>query len=445
MARPTLFEIAQTLKCPPLAGSDSITGVATDSREVKPGQLFVALKGLKVDGHDYVDQAFANGAVGAIVRCDFNSKHTALLKVADPLLALQALARSHIAKSGAQVIAVTGSLGKTTTKEFLYTILKSKFKTACTSGNQNSQVGMAASLLSNVSGDEQFIVVEMGMTQAGHIKKLVDIVPPDKVLLTEIALVHAENFESLEAIAKAKAEIFSHPKTSLALISKDSACWEYLQKLATCKTMLYSLNDHKAAFSMEVGDSDLIFASHRVKAKLPFIKLAAPHVYLNLLAACSMASCCKMSNSEIGDALSSIVMPEKRLEIVSKGDICFINDSYNAAEQSMRAALTYMKQQPNFKRKIAVIGQMRELGRFSEQCHKAVGLHALDCVDKIYCLGHECAPIVEVCKQSSMPFEWFTDFTELVTALKNELQKNDLVLLKGSKSNGLWRVLDYFN
>lgn len=442
MTRPTLHEICTLLANSALLGChEPIAGVATDSRHVLPGQLFVALKGLKVDGHDYVAEALANGAIACLVEEHFVLADAPLIHVKDPLFSLQAIARWHIARGKAQVVAVTGSLGKTTTKEFLYTLLKSKYKTACTSGNQNSQVGMSASLLNNVQGDEEYIVVEMGMTKPGHIKQLVDIVPPDMALLTEIALVHAENFESIEGIALAKAEIFSHPKTRLALISQDAPCSAFLQAQAICKTMLYSMKDMQADFSLEVKDDCLMF-QHQ---KLPFIALPAPHVYLNLLAACAMASCCGMTIDEIGSALASIKMPEKRLEVITKNGICFVNDSYNAAEPSLKAALSYIKSVTDAKRKIAVIGQMRELGRFSESCHASVGLHALDCVDKMYCLGEECAPIARVWKEADKPCMWFTDFSELATALAGELQEEDLVLLKGSRSNGLWRILDTYN
>lgn len=433
MAKPTLSELARLLNVH-AEGHTPIAGIAIDSRDVQPGQLFVALKGMKVDGHDYVQEAFAKGAVAALVSENFSLHGATLLKVKDPLLALQDIARWHVGRTSSEVVAITGSLGKTTTKEFLYALLKSKYKTATTTGNQNSQVGMATSLINNVNGDEEYIVVEMGMTQAGHIKKLVDIIPPDKTLLTQIAFVHAENFDSLEDIARAKAEIFSHPKTKLSIISKDSPCSELLQP-----SMQYSMKDRSADFHLEVSSDGLIFND----AKLPFVDLAAPHVYLNLLGAMSMASCCGMTPDEIGQAFATLKMPEKRLEKVVKGGICFINDSYNAAEPSLKAALSYMKSL-DAPRKIAVIGQMRELGRFSEGCHRAVGEHALACVDAIYCLGEECAPIVKVCEAAGSPCKLFTDFSELIATLKNELQKDDLVLLKGSRSNGLWRVLDYF-
>ena len=288
------------------------------------------------------------------------------------------------------------------------------------------------------------IVVEMGMTEAGHIKKLVDIAPPNKALLTEIALVHAENFESLNAIACAKAEIFSHPKTELALISKDSPCCELLQKLSYCKSETYSMKYHEADFFMEVKNDALVFFYDGKAHTLPFVHFQAPHIYQNALAAMSMASACGMTAEEIGKALRELKLPQKRLELVHKGKICFVNDSYNAAEPSMKAALSYLKGL-DAKRKVAVLGQMRELGKFSQGCHEAVGKHAVDCVDKVFCFGEECEPIVSVCKSNNMPVEWFIDFSELADKLKSELLDDDVVLLKGSRSNGLWRVIEHFN
>ncbi len=419
MAKPTLFEITRLLQTD--VGPDiAITGVATDSRDVKPGMLFIALKGQKVDGHDFVDQAFQNGAVACLVESHY-PKRERCIAVASPLDALQAIASWHVARSKATVVAITGSLGKTTTKEFLYALLKSKYKTACTSGNQNSQVGMAASLLNNVEGNEEFLVVEMGMTKSGHIRRLVDIVPPDISLITEIALVHAENFASLEDIARAKAEIFSHPQTKIAYINKHTAAVALLESLAVCKVVLYDTIDS-------------------IKS---FISLPAPHMYTNLSGAVAVALACGMTEDEIHSALKNIVLPPKRLEKVIKGDMLFIDDSYNAAEPSLKAALSYVKEQ-DAKRRVAVIGQMRELGPFSESCHRAVGEHATACVDLVYCLGEEALPIVSVCESKQIPCKHFIDFSDLVTCLKNELRDGDLVLLKGSRSNGLWRVLDHF-
>ncbi len=434
-----LSEVCEVLHCPGIDGE--CRGVAIDSREVQPGQLFVALKGQKVDGHDFVQEAFKRGAACAIVQDGFHADIGPLVKVKDPLAALQKLAKWHVGKTSAQVIGVTGSLGKTTTKEFLYALLKSKYKTSCTTGNQNSQVGMSVSLLNNVEGDEQFLVVEMGMTQAGHIKRLVDIIPPHKALVTEIALVHAENFQSLDDIAKAKAEIFSHPRTNLCIVSRDSPCCALLQRLAHCKSMSYSMRERTADFYLEVEKKALLFNSHA----LAYTDFPAPHVYLNALAALSMASQCGMTPDELSKALPSLKLPEKRLERIEKGGIFFIDDSYNAAEPSLKASLSYIKGMPAATRKIAVIGQMRELGCFSESCHTSVGTHALECVDRVYCLGEECAPIYKVWKEANKPVFWYTDFAALIAALKNDLQPNDLVLLKGSRSNGLWRVLDYFN
>lgn len=444
MAKPSPFDICKLLNTNAVESHDPISGVAVDSRDVQPGQLFVALKGQQTDGHSFVDEAFKKGAQAALVSESYPGQDPRLIKVKDPLTALQEIARWHVGKTNAQVIAVTGSLGKTTTKEFLYTILKSKYKTACTMGNQNSQVGMAVSLINNVVGNEEYIVVEMGMTHPGNIKQLTSIIVPHKAIITSIALVHAENFDSIEGIAAAKAEVFSNPKTQLVLFNADSECLRFLQNRATCKTKTFSLADRKANFMLEVHEDGLTFFNHHVKVKLPYVALAAPHVYSNLLAACAMATCCYMSSSEIAASLEHIKMPEKRLEQVTKAGICFINDSYNAAEPSLKAALSYVKGLNGFKRKVAVIGQMRELGRFSEECHKRVAEHALDCVDTIYCLGQECAPIVSVCQKANKACSHFLDFTELSKVLQKDLQKDDLVLLKGSRSNGLWRVLDLF-
>lgn len=447
MPRPTLFELAHVLQLPTTIESfQPILGVAIDSRDVQPGELFVALNGLKVDGHDYVAEAAQKGAIAAVVSKNFDQSGLSipLLKVDNPLQAIQKVAAWQVGRTKAKVVAITGSLGKTSTKDFLYALLKTKYNTQATSGNQNSQVGMASSLLTNVVGDEEFLVVEMGMTAAGHIQKLVEIVPPDMALITQIALVHAENFDGIEEIAKAKAEIFSHPRTHTVVMSKDSPATALLESLAHCRTLTYSMQDTSADFYLQVQKEYLRFCENGIAMMLPFVSFLAPHIYLNCLAACSMAKLCGMSIDEIGACLSNLKLPEKRLEVIEKQGIKFVNDSYNAAEDSVKAALRFVQGQPCQGAKIAVIGQMRELGKFSERCHRAVGECALECVEKIFCLGVECEPIVTLWKQANRHVEWFLDFSELMQSLKNKLRANDLVLLKGSRSNGLWRVLEYF-
>jgi UDP-N-acetylmuramoyl-tripeptide--D-alanyl-D-alanine ligase len=448
MPKPFLSEILHQLCIEDAPKKDlQISGVALDSRHVNEGALFVAINGKKVDGHDFVFEAEKNGAACALVRQGYVNSAVSIpmIHVDDPVEALQILAQEHIAKTKAKIVAVTGSIGKTTTKDFLYSILKTKYKTACTSGNQNSQVGMATSLLNNIEGDEEVIIAEMGMTEAGQIQKLTKIAPPDIAIVTYIDLVHAHNFDSLEEIAKAKSEIFSHKKTEMAIVNYDSPYAKVLLENAACKKITYSTTSLQADVKMQVEDELLRLFEKGKETKLPFVSLIAPHLYGNCLAACIAAKNCGMTWEEIGNSFATLKQSSLRMQLEERNGIRFVNDSYNASEASMKEALNYMKRRHVVGKKIAVIGQIRELGKFSNPCHVRIGEHALSCVDKVYCLGEECAPIVSMWKDKERPVEWFTSFEELVLKLKDELHPGDLVLLKGSNSNGLWRVLEAFS
>lgn len=446
MTKLTLQQVQSILEQKLILTDLPISGVATDSRLVQKGHLFVALKGQKCDGHDFLRQVESREAVAAIVdkTASFPNVNIPLIRVDSPLQALQSLAKNQIAASGAKVVAVTGSLGKTMTKEFIFSLLSSKYKTMVTAGNQNSQVGLSLSILNGCTGDEEYLVLEMGMTEAGHIRRLVEIAPPDIALVTYIALMHAENFESLEAIAEAKKEIFSHPKTQVGIINFDSPCHELLSQSDLSTLTGYSIHSSKADIRMELSRETAKFFESSTSVTLPLPSLPATHVYVNMLAACTVARSCGMNWEEIGRVLPSLKLPQRRLQCLEKQGITFIDDSYNASEESLKAALTVLKKNGLKKRKIAVIGEMHGLGKYSQNCHKGVGEWALDCADLMVCLGKWCEPIVEVWEQAGLPVFWFLQFEELVEFLKKELKPEDRVLLKGANPNGLWRVLNEF-
>lgn len=422
------------------------TQVAVDSRNVKPGDAFFALKGAKTDGHHFLEEVRKKGALFAVVKDDFQGESFGLelIRVKDPLVSLQEAAKKFISESKAKIIAVTGSLGKTTTKGFIYQILKSKYKAYTTSGNKNSQIGLALAILNETEGDEDFLVLEMAMTQAHQIERLTEIAPPHMALITSIALVHAENFESIEDIARAKAEVFCRPKTELVIINKDTACSDFLLKQANAKKKTYSMNDQSANRMLVLEDNKFFVIEEGKKHELGVKELPAAHVYQNLLGAISVARECGLSFAEIAQALPALTLPERRLQEVHKKGIVFINDSYNAAENSIRGALDAVIKRNHQGRKIAVLGNMPELGKFSEECHKRVGEHALLAVEKLYCFGAPCKPAVDVWKEAKRDVEWFLKFEELFEKLKADLQEGDLVLVKGARMLALERVVELF-
>lgn len=422
----------------------TVKGVAVDSRLLQHGDLFFALSGEHLDGHAFIPAAAASGAVGCVVNRAYQGPDCGLplLYVDDVLSALQELAKVVLKKRESSIVAVTGSLGKTTTKGFIHTLLKHKFKVSSSPGNSNSQIGLPLSVINHTSEEDEVIILEMGMTKPGHISRLIEIAPPDVAVVTTVALVHAEHFDSLEKIVEAKAEIFRHPKTKLGIYSLNCDVGAILASRGSCKKRTFSISSD-SDFSMEVKEDALWITENGTPAvKLPMLSVPGAHNRHNFLAAIAVARHYGLSWEEIQEAQASLELPERRLQAVEKNGVLFINDSYNASEQSMKAALDFLQQTKSGGRKIAFLGGMVELGKFSEGCHRAVGKYALSKVDQMFCFGEDCLPIFEEWKAVNRPIVWAKNREELAVALSKEIRSGDVVLLKGSRAKEVWKILD---
>ncbi len=421
-------------------GNLEILGYTVDSRAVKAGDLFIALKGEKIDGHSFLYDVEAKGAVGAIVSKKYQGIHQnlPLIKVDDPLTALQTLAKSAIFQTSPRIVGITGSLGKTSTKEFTTRLLSTKYLVGATPGNNNSQVGLPLAILNHTTGKEEILVLEMGMTLPGHISRLIEIAPPEIALITTVALVHACQFDSLEEIVRTKGEIFSHPSTRLGIYPLEI---DSLSSFGCCKKMSYSIRCSSADFYLK---EDQLYINGDESYQLAPFMIPGKHNRHNLLAAIAIARYFNVDWEAINQTIPLLTLPDKRLQFVETKDILFINDAYNAAEQSVIAALETIPQPKGNGKKIAVLGSMLELGKFSDDCHRKVGEHALNYVERMYCLGDECLPMVELWKIENRPIQHFNDLEELIAVLKIELEAGDVVLLKGSRAKELWKVIDSF-
>lgn len=440
----TLAQVAEILNCHHVFPSLLIQKFCIDSRSVKGGELFFALKGERVDGHHFLQEVSQKGALAAVVSQDYRGESFGLhlIPVQDPLHALQDLAKTVLALSGTRVVAVTGSLGKTSTKEFTKHLLSTRYRVAASPGNSNSQVGVPLAILNDSVGDEEIFVIEMGMTLPGHIARLVQIAPPEVAVITNVALVHACSFASLEEIGWAKAEIFSHPHTRLGILNYDISNFKDLCQVGSAHKISFSTIYPYADYSID--PCQMILHANLEKSEIQLNPMPVPgkHNIHNLLAAISVARHFNISWEEINDAMPSIILPDRRLQFVNHRGILFLNDSYNAAEVSVKAALETLPQPKELGRKIAVLGSMLELGKFSDDCHHRVGEFALQHVECMYCLGEECWPIYEVWKNAGRPVQFFKDRADLVVRLKSDLKASDVVLLKGSRSKELWKILE---
>jgi UDP-N-acetylmuramoyl-tripeptide--D-alanyl-D-alanine ligase len=342
-----------------------------------------------------------------------------------------------------RVIGVTGSVGKTTTKEFIATLLEGKFRVGKTPGNANSQVGIPLTIL-NSEGNEEVFVMEMGMSMPHEIEKLIGIAPPEVCIITKIALAHAAFFpDGLEGIAAAKAEILSHPITRLAILNHQVLSFKAFRQV-DCSKMTFGLEEDANGcdfvlcrengnfYVKEKGERTFTFA-------LPF---AASHLCENFMGAAAVARSLGMTWSEIVAQAQKLTVYKRRFETVEKEGIIFVNDSYNANSISMKAALSNLPVPAAGKKRIAVLGAMKELGVYTEQSHYEVAKIALSHIDHLLCLGEECITMVDLFQKEGRPVEHFLEFDSIKTRVFELAEKGDVVLIKGANSKKLWQILE---
>jgi UDP-N-acetylmuramoyl-tripeptide--D-alanyl-D-alanine ligase len=435
-----------------IANSQVIQGFAVDSRKVMDGHVFFALKGDQVDGHDYLSEAFDKGAIAAVVSKDCRQRfpfHT-LIVVDDVLHAMQTLASNILSMQKKKIVAITGSVGKTTTKEFVATLLSSHYKVYKTPGNANSQIGLPLSILNKKDCEEDVMVLEMGMTQRGHIKNLVNIAPPDVSVITKIAPAHIEYFsDGLEGIADAKSEILAHDKTSLAIINAQAAAFSAISSKVVCKKITYSSVGvdarAKADYWLESSASNVRLCSEDDTSPWMSLPFQATHILENFTAAAIVARKMGVSWQAIASSCSSLGLHEMRFEKIKRCGVTFINDCYNANPESMKAALANLPAAESGGRKIAVLGHMVELGSYSDDMHHDIGVFASLHVDKLLCIGKKCLPMKEGFLLSGRSVEHFDLMEEMKKSLFNQIGSGDVVLIKASNSVGLWKVLETEN
>lgn len=394
----------------------SETGI--DSRTIAQGGLFFALKGERNDGHDFLCDVAKRGAFAAVVSKDYQGPDfgLVLLPVDDVLESMHYLAKEILRERKTRVIGVTGSVGKTTTKEFLFQLLCKKYKVHKNPKSFNSQRTLPLVIM-NAKGNEDYLLLEMAMTEKGHIAKLVEIAAPTIVVLTPIALAHAKAFTGLDDIGSAKGEIFS-PQTEFAVIHAGSYQLPSIQKACKCKYEIYP---------------------KVLPIKSPFKET---HFTENFAAAFAIAKYLGLTDQEIELRSQGLKTIEHRFEKKLIQGITYIDDSYNANPTSMRAALMNLPSPKGEGKRIAVLGAMVDLASLSYTYHKEVGEIALQKVDELFCIGEECRPMVEVFSAAKKPVRIFNDYAALTKAVIMRASKGDVVLIKGSNYHKLWEIFD---
>jgi UDP-N-acetylmuramoyl-tripeptide--D-alanyl-D-alanine ligase len=435
-------KLSQIADCLQLKSEErEITGFSFDSREVQKGHVFFALKGEKFDAHGFLNEVASRGAVAAVVDASYlgDSYGLCLLKVPQVSEALQKLAQTIQALRKQRIVAVTGSVGKTTTKEFIATLLSQKYTVAKTPGNNNSQVGLPLAIL-NASGEEEFFVAEMSMSQKGHIRKLVEIAPPEIAVVTKIGHANIEYFsDGFEGIAAAKAEILSHPKTTCAVLNRQVLAYQAFQKELPCPKKIFALAPEIGDFVLEEGWVIKEGEAYSSSFRLPF---SATHLCEDFIAAASVARILGLSWEEITAGAHHLKTCDKRFERIERDGFVIINDCYNASPESMEAALSNLPTPAFGGKTIAVFGEMVDLGSYSEQRHCDLAHLASSKIDHCLCYGKGCLPMLEIFNKNGKPAEFFRDLKHLKEILFEISKPGDVILIKGSRSNKLWQILE---
>ena len=416
---------------------------------VEPGQLFFAVKGERLDGHDFVEQALEKGAAAAVVRKDQLSRYarqSALLPVEDTLVALQTLATAVRKLWGKPLIAVTGSAGKTTTKEAIAHVLRTRFRVLKSEGNFNNHFGLPLMLL-KLEPEHDVAVIEMGMSHAGEIRALAKIAQPEIGVVTNVAPVHLEFFDSITGIARAKYELIeSLPSCGTAVLNADD---EYVSQFGrdfkgavvmygTRSTVDVRAENIKLRGSKGL-EFDVIIGSVRERATLP---LVGEHNVLNALAAVAVGLQRGLKPSEAVAALATLAPADKRGQVLQLGNITVINDCYNSNPKALQAMVDALAAMPA-KRRIVVAGEMLELGPAGEELHRQAGQHiANKKIDILIGVRGLAGAMVEAARHSGIPAEFTARPEEAGDWLAREARDGDIVLLKASRGVKLEKALE---
>ena len=409
-------------------------GVSTDSRTLQSGQLFFALSGPNFDGNQFAKQALDKGAIAVIVDEDISINDQRVIRVENTLKSLQTLSTKHRKTLGTTIIALTGSNGKTTTKELIHSVLSTTFTTVATQGNLNNHIGVPLTLLS-LKEDTEIGVVEMGANHPGEIALLANIAQPDAGLITNFGKAHLEGFGSLEGVVKAKSELYDYLKNTNGLIFANSDDPKIMTQLKGQDPITYGTGTEARVSATLLTEEDRV----RIAVDQQEIQTQLIGAYngYNALAAYAIGRHFGVSPQNAKSALESYTSENNRSQLIRKKDLHITLDAYNANPTSMHAALANFSKKEG--KKIAVLGQMNELGKHTETEHKQlVDWIKTSPIDDCYWVGSAFAPFVSSEKYFSTVDQAMNYFS------KTSLGQASL-LVKGSRSFTLEKLVDVFH
>ena len=422
-----------------------------DTRIIQKDDVYIGIRGEKFDGNLFWQQAFENGAKVVIIEDiglkeqDFSKWNDRIvIQVEDTLQALYKIAtyKRNLYGEGVHVIGVTGSVGKTSTKDMIASVVSQKYKTLKTEGNNNNNIGLPFTIFR--WQDEEAAVLEMGMNHSGEISLLTNIAKPTISVITNIGTSHIGNLGSRENILRAKLEILEGMENPLVIVNNDNDLLHNWQEKNTDKTIIktFGIENKSDVWAEDITyfENSSKFVCHIGEEKFDVsVPVGGVHFVLNALCAASVGKILGLTNQQIKNGIESFELTKKRMEIITlKSGTQIINDSYNASFESMQASLSVLGGFKN-NRKIAILGDMFELGEFSKELHKKVANEVIkNNVDILICSGENAKYIAEEASKLGMNDEkikYFSNKEEVIPELKKIIDSQDILLFKAS--NGM--------
>jgi UDP-N-acetylmuramoyl-tripeptide--D-alanyl-D-alanine ligase len=435
-----------------------LAGVSIDSRTVRPGELFVAIHGPRHDGHDHVAAALGTGAIAALVATEKVGLYPDAIRakcvvVDNTFMALKQFARAVREAWGGKMAGVTGSVGKTTTKEILAALLGARFRVLKSEGNFNNEYGLPLTLF-RLDETHQAAVLEMGMSRRGELSRLAEIARPDVGVVTRVSPAHLEFFASVDEIALAKRELIEglNGKDSTAVLNADDARVSAFGSHAPGRVLTYGIENQAFFMAENIEDRgalgttfDCVSPEGRVRLELA---LPGRHVIANALASLAAASVWGIGIEEARTVLPRLHPPAMRGELLRFSDgAALINDSYNSSPAALQAMTSLLAATPGFKRRILAAGEMRELGATSNELHHDAGRFAARTggIDWVVGVGGDAAQLVEGAVSAGVSRDharFFENSEEAAEFLVPMLRGGDLLLVKGSRGVKMERIVE---
>lgn len=420
-----------------------INGVSTDTRTIEKGNLFVPIIGEKMDGHDYIENAIKGGATAVLTSKDMEIT-VPYIKVSDTLKALIDLSAYYRLLFSPLVVGVTGSVGKTSTKEMIYAALSGSKKTIKTIGNRNNEIGLPHTLFS-IGETTEAAVIEMGMVNRGEIDVLTKATRPSVAVITNIGVSHIENLKTRENILLAKMEIENGlSDDGVLVLCADNDLLLSVKGKTHHKTIYYGIKEKADIYAEDIQyfENETTFiicdGKNRYEAKIPTV---GEHNVLNALAAFAVCKSFGLDLAASVKALENYESSGSRQKIYKSAGITIIEDCYNASPDSMKAALWVLKNNAA-KRKIAVLGDMLELGDISAESHRLVGKLSAESADIVFAFGPLSKDLADSAKENGTEVYHFTDKEDLIKSLLETIKIGDAVLFKGSRGMRMEEIIE---